>query len=241
MKRYGVITKSGRPFKKLRVMGPYKYKKQTLTAKVSRLLSNIESKVNDYNSGAAAVTYLAAGTITALNGIAEGSDNFTRDGKQVTCTSVLLRSHVTSYTSTGGSASGLFRCMLVVDMQPNGALAAVTDILVTASATSPINLANRERFQVLYDQIADFSGQVTGPASAGAGGTGSSNPKNSTYFSAYKKMQLKTIYNGTGASGTIAQINTGALLLLQIGTLNAPSAGWAASDNTYVRIRFNDY
>lgn len=239
MKRPGFKPASQyvRPTKRVKTMAPYR-KKQTLTAKVTRLLSNIESKVLD-NNLIGGVAYTAAGTVTLLNGIAEGSDNFTRDGKQVTMTSVLLRSHPVSFQSTGGQASGMFRCMLVLDMQPNGALAAVTDILVVANPLSPQALPNRERFLVLYDEITDFSGTTTGAVATGLGGVGSSNSKNSAYFNTYKKLDFKTIFNGTGASGTIAQINTGALLMLQIA--NATGAGWAAADDTFVRVRFNDY
>jgi len=192
-------------------------KKKTLMQKVASMVNNIESKFLDLAPipGTAIGNHLypTAGFINVVNAVAEGDDNTQRSGRQVTNTSVLLRIPL---VTTG---VGLARTMLVWDYQANGALPAVTDILQTANTVSPMNLNNRERFSIIFDEIWPM------------GLTTSDNYNH--LVTCYKKFEVKSIYSGT--TGVIASMTTGALLLLTIADVQTDAT------NGYVRVRFNDY
>jgi hypothetical protein len=118
--------------------------------------------------------------------------------------------------------------MLIYDDQPNGALPAITDILNTADPASQLNLNNRDRFRVLKDKCFAFDPYLQS-ASASA-----------QIFSVriYRKLNIDCTFNGVNG-GTIADIQTGALLLAYVGS-NA--AGVSTDANAYLssRVRFLD-
>lgn len=174
-----------------------------------------------------ATSTAAGGTTTLMNGVSQGDDYNNRQGRKVNWTSLYFRGHVAPNSGTNAPEGDVLRVMLVWDNQPNGALAAVTDVLSTANVTSPRNLNNRERFVVLSDQTYVVGANAY---TAGALTTGSPSP---TYFSIYKKLQSSTIFGGTGSA--ITDINTGSLFLLRVGkTANASLLSHT------LRLRFAD-
>lgn len=166
------------------------------------------------------------GSVTLVNGIAIGDDFNNRDGRQITLKSVLIQGFVGPTDASTGV--NLARVMLVWDSQPNASLAAIADIFNAATATSPLNLTNRDRFRVVMDKWFAHGPFDTTATMAVADRTVSLCKK-------YKKLNNTVTFGNTGA--TIASIQTGALLLVTIGT-NAVNAG--ASLTCSVRVRFTE-
>lgn len=182
--------------------------------------SDAELKVID--TAVATYVFDTTGTVTLLNGAAVGSDFTDRIGRKSMFKSLLLQGLV---APVSGAVSSLNRIMLVYDTQPNGALAVVTDVLNTANAASMLNLNNRDRFEILWDEYFE-----TGFYTAGAVADRTSRPVRQ-----YQEFDLPTVYGGAGA--TVASVQTGALLLLTVGTqLAAAGATFVGA----VRVRFVD-
>lgn len=129
----------------------------------------------------------------------------------------------------------LTRMIVLMDTQPNGTLAAVTDILENVNALSQLNLDNRDRFRVLIDKQWCFDPLV---ASYVEGKSVINASNQSACFKKFKKLNMETIFN-EGDTTTVSSINSGALLMLLIST-----GGTATPNRTAItlttRIRFQD-
>jgi len=101
------------------------------------------------------------GQISVVNAIQLGTDIGQRIGRKVMIKSVYVRGFVGVEQAIGTNDNvqtppQLCRMIILVDQQPNGAVPAATDILVSAHACSQLNLANRDRFKILADKTYDL-------------------------------------------------------------------------------------
>lgn len=165
--------------------------------------------------------------LTLLNGVAQGTDFTQRIGRKTLMKSLLVRWGVTN-NGVGGDGSGdIMRLMVIYDMQSNSAAPSAGDILQSASDVySPLNLNNRDRFKVLFDRnitLNSFVATVT-PTVQGAPG-----PK---FIKIYKKINLETIFSGTGS--TIGSISTGSIYLCAL------AGSTEYSSQFYSRVRYVD-
>lgn len=177
-------------------------------------LINTEFKSRDT---AVANTVSTSGTVISINSTAEGNGIENRSGEVARMKSVQWKLEITK--STSNSKWDFVRCMLVLDKQPNEALASVTDIIETADEVAFRSLSHRKRFVILHDKmfvLDDKSCQAI-------------------YDEYYRKIDLRTIYDA-GNAGTIADITSNALLLVIIGeeATNFSTVGGN------VRVRFVD-
>lgn len=188
------------------------------------LTSHQELKVVD----TANATYLCdtVGTVTLIGGVATGNDFTDRVGRKVLWKSVLINGYVQPQDATADAS--LSRVMLVYDSQANGALATIANILTAVNVNSPNNLNNRDRFKVIMDKRVTTGFYNTTATSSVA-------DKTIAEVRKFKKLNLETIFGGTTAG--IASIQSGALLLVTIGS-NA--AGLATNLFATVRCRFVD-
>lgn len=170
--------------------------------------------------------YTAAGVVTLLNGIATGDDYTTRDGRQATMRSVHVRTVVVN-SGVSGASGGIARTMLIWDNAPNGALAAVADILASVSASAFPKVDNQQRFTVLRDHIVELGAFFNTATQAFNASPGAQK------VDLYVPLADITQYSGTGA--TIASIQNGALLMLTIGDNQA----WQ-NHQFDARVRFSD-
>lgn len=156
----------------------------------------------------AEATYIAdtTGTVTLLNGVATGTDFTNRIGRKVCWKSILIQGYISPETVAQGPT--LCRVMLVYDSQPNGALPAITDVLLTSSATAPMQLNNRDRFKILWDKRIVL-GLVSNVA------TTSVADRTVAEVRKYKKINLDTIYDGT--TNAIADVQSGSIFMLTVG------------------------
>lgn len=169
----------------------------------------------------------AAGALTLVNGVAQGTDFTNRIGRKTVIKSLLFNASVV-YNAAGSLPIGdICRLMVVWDSQANSAAPAVTDILATADPYSGMNLNNRDRFQIIWDKRFAMN-----PATYAAGALTAGAP-NTKWITKYKRCHKECIFSNTGA--TIASIQTGSIYFLQISQNTAN-----CSTNMYIRIRFVD-
>jgi len=168
------------------------------------------------------------GSVTALNLLAVGDDNTSRDGRQVCIKSVQIRGSCVPQDSS--TQPTMARLLLVWDNAVNsGAIATVAQILSASTSNSFPLIDNANRFTILVDQQFVVGGFGTTATQTYAG-----SPM-IVPVSIYKKLNLVTQYSGTTAA--IGSIQNGGLLMVTIGD-QAAAAGTAFSLAT--RVRFTD-
>jgi len=161
-----------------------------------------------------------------LNGLALGTTGITRIGRQITIKSFLIRMAVNA-ASTG--SAGILRLLILWDSQANGAAPSAADVFETSTDSSilvsPLNLSNRERFQVVMDKVYNIGGA----------GAVDGVPPDTIHIEKFKKMNKIVTFNG-GNAGTVGDIATNSLYMITIST-----AFTAAPLTSYhTRIRFTD-
>lgn len=199
--------------------------------------TRVERKVNDI--GTATYQVNTTGNFTLLANPVLGSDFNNRIGRKIMLKSAYVKGMLTS--ELGGTVTvgvvNTQHCRMIIfcDLQPNGAVPIVTDLLVNATPASQLNLNNRDRFRVLADKefVLDPYAYSTTATQAYASMT-----NQAKFVKKYKKLNIETIYNSTNG-GTIADINSGALYMFWIGS--GPAG--AGSDSNFIgstRVRYVD-
>lgn len=203
--------------------------------------NSVEKKVNDNNVNNYNIN--TTGSVTLLANPALGTDFNQRIGRRITYKSIYIRGFVSTDASntptvaTNATPSSLARMILLYDAQPNGAAPAILDVLVTASACAQFNLNNRDRFIILADKTFALGHYVvTTTATQALASTAQQVYK----VKCYKKVPVRAqdaVFNAVNG-GTVADINTGALFMIWIGTVAAGATDSLAQVST--RVRFND-
>lgn len=163
----------------------------------------------------------STGEVTLLNGLARGDDVDARVGRKVVMKSVQLQLRPRVTVTTG--LAQICRIMLVYDKQTNAAALTIAQVLQNASISGLRNLENRDRFVVLMDQFIELSA--------------SGNQGDFKHFNKYLRCNLPVIFN-SGDAGTIADITTGSLYLITVGSEAAGDTD--ANVFGYSRVRFED-
>lgn len=181
-----------------------------------------------------------------LNAI-DGSDTvYGRGGQRVQYKSIELRGHLycapplalpTNYSWDTISFA------LVYDSQPNGALATWSNVFFStdsvADSTSPANFATKQRFLVLKRWIVPtnrFIAQAAGTIT-NIGAENINLPNEAYQF--YKKINLDLSTTWASTTGSIANIQTGAILLVGRSTNFATGASpWYLKYST--RLTYTD-
>lgn len=168
------------------------------------------------------------GSVTALNLLAVGDDNNTRDGRQVVIKSVQLHGMV--YPQDNTTLHTKARVMLVWDNAVNsGTIATIAQILTAANGTAFPLIDNANRFTILVDRMYAV-GMVDNTATTSF----AASPTVSD-CEIYKLINQVTQYSGTTAA--IGSIQNGGLLLVTIGSSPATQA---ANLLASVRVRYTD-
>ena len=179
-----------------------------------RLLSSLSSgrrgEIKYYTSGVFGNDMSTAENCVLLNGIAVGSGVGQRNGRQITLRSFEMKS--VFWQTTAGAAQQPSRTdiYLVYDRQPNGALAATTDILDSATSLAFPKMEAKPRFEVLLHRVVTLGSfdNTTLQKSYGV--------RDGCCVDCYKSLGGKIVqYKSDNA--LIADIATGALLLLCVG------------------------
>lgn len=195
-----------------------------------------EKKVYDLSSTTADVN--STGSFKLLCIPTTGSDFNNRVGRKIRIHSFYIRGYManqnalTAAASTDAAQQG--RMIIFVDLQPNGATPAVTDLLVSASPVSHLNLNNRDRFRILADETFVFDPYINVTTATQA----QSSTVNQIHdVKRYQRTNIETIFNATNG-GTIADITSGALFLLTIGSTVAGNNDGILQFTS--RVRYSD-
>lgn len=208
------------PYKRRRRFKTRKKKTAKATANkalklAKRIASNIEYKtMNTVVSSASQIS--DAWNPSLINGIARGDGNHDREGNQVTIKSIywncLLYADQDQQT----------RVMVIQDKAPGGTVPALSDILAYAAKplvfNSMRNLQYTTRFKVLYDKVFSWS----------------LNTHKYRYVKFYKKLNVKSKYEGAGA--TVAELRANAFYIVLMSEHAQPTNTMVS----HVRLRYID-
>lgn len=168
------------------------------------------------------------GAISHLDVIPTGTGVSTREGKCCQITSFQVRGECQSGTTTAVALGAVY---FVWDYQPNKALAAVLDVLDTASANSFIKRENASRFRILAQRHYSMTGLLGTPAT----GCEQFAVEEFIRVPASSSVVTCTINDTTGV---IADRVSGALLMVTVGDTAAGTA--APNYNVGIRVNFRD-
>jgi len=156
-----------------------------------------------------------------LNGIARGDEINERVGREVTLRSIQF--NFTPHVTVGTGVDQQQRVLLVYDRQTNATALTAAQVLLTVDTVAPRNLENRKRFKILFDRTYALNA--------------SGEPGAQVTRRFYRKLRHPVSFNA-GDAGTVADIVTGSLYIIVIGT-NVPGVG-AGAVFYAARIRYTD-
>jgi len=177
--------------------------------------SGVETKYIDYTvSTTFPATTVTTWGISCINGVTLGQTLDTRIGNKIQMKSCQLRLMTPNYFND------ITRVRVVYDKASNSTLPNITDILENDVNTSMVDKSTAGRFITLCDEY------INNTDSAGGG---------YMEWNKYIKLDLPTIYTGTGAAYNA--INAGSLYLM----INTGGAVYTAQAiASYTRVRFTD-
>lgn len=202
------------------------------TRRIPRPISAPETKFNDSTFSQAFATTGANLSFTgAVNGVSlclipQGTTDNTRIGNKILLKNIRIKGSlsVVSNNQTGDRV----RVILYKDMQTNGAAAAVTDLLETATVDSFLRMDNVERFKVIKDKYVDLN-PPNGTALATSGCL--------AYVKSFKmnhKANCRIDYSA--AAGAITELRTANYAVLMIANVGAGVSNFAGA----ARVTFTD-
>ncbi len=173
---------------------------------------------------------VAAGAtiIGSINLIAQGVGESQRIGRKCVVRQVHGRWNLRLPNQTNVGAAESIRILIVLDKQANGANAATTDIVETASYLSFNNLANKGRFRTLMDRT-----YILKPTSGAGDGTTNDSGEDMIQDSLYKPVNIPIEFSGT--SGVIGEITSNNILVVTF----AKAGAGVVMDGRF-RVRFSD-
>jgi len=162
-----------------------------------------------------------------------------RIGRRISMTSLHVKGVITQ-TTTVTTINDYARFAVIYDRQTNGVVPTADDIFqdlnVTTSTTpgSGIKIGNAQRFVVLADI------RMSLPAVAATGIDGSTDPAMTTFnINRFIKLpSLATVYKGDSTPSVIADISTGGLYVVGMGSIASGSEGWKFVGTW--RLRYTD-
>ena len=160
-----------------------------------------------HNSGIGSVNTSSTGTMTLLNGIAQGDTDTERTGKSILMRNVHIR---LVFTQNSAATATTYRVMVVKDLQQiSDTTPAITDVLESANPLSPLKQSNAGRFKVLKSWLF----------------TTDDDKAQTKIIQYYNDFRFHTRYNGT----TATDIQKNGLYLLTIcdQATNQPSMAYS--------------
>lgn len=168
------------------------------------------------------------GTVTLLNGVAQGDDNNQRQGRQVNFTSVSIKGML--QTESQATSPCFCRLIVVWDGATNGAAPLITDLLVASTSLSHNNLNNRARFKILLDEQYALGGLITTATQTYA--------ESPTIYTINRYVKLpKCLQTNLGTSAAVTSIQSGAIWMFTIGNVASATGG---TFTVATRCRFLD-
>lgn len=165
--------------------------------------------------------------VTLLNPIPVGASVNQRIGKKVALKSLQMRGVIVGLQPLHFFSENTV--IIVYDRKPAGALPSVTDILANDNSNSMNNDVNAPRFKIIRRWDHVLLGNIVNSITS----------TTAVNLDAFVDLKgLPVIYKATG-TGTIGDIETGALYLVTLGTGTAVPAAYATLQAAF-RIRYSD-
>lgn len=190
-----------------------------------------EVRPSTVDSVTPATAVSASGTMLQ---IAQGDQAYMRNGRKIMVTRISGRLILELPSqATAALSSDIYRILMILDKQANGAAPATADVLgftgQTISTASYNNLENSSRFRVLFD--------VLRPINSTAGGTPTTTPvwglvNHVITFS--KRCKIPVEYSASASTGALNTIRSNNLLFVCISKNGAVTLGGN------VRVRYSD-
>ncbi len=173
------------------------------------------------------------GTVhTGINLIAQGVTESTRVGRAAFIKSIFMRmTFQLSESTSQASGSDWVRTIVLLDKQANGALPTVADVITAPSipAFGFNNLANKQRFHILYDKWCHVRIWA-----AGGNGTAIETMRSREIKSWYKKFKKPVAIEFSSTTGAITEVRSNNFVVISISLQNIIK--WDAD----FRLRFTD-
>lgn len=183
-----------------------------------------EAKFFDIASGTLPLN--TTGTISHLDIVPTGTTVSSRDGRKFKDTALQIRGYAQADTTTTVCTGAMY---LVWDHNPNKSLAAITDVLDTASSVSFAKRENSQRFKIIKKWRWAFNGNSA---------TGGQQTADSIFdIDDYVRLPDYCIAETTSAdtTGAIGNRVNGALLLITVGS----AAAGTSDANAVITTRVN--
>lgn len=181
-----------------------------------RYNANVGSELKFHDLDVTDAVIAAGGVVTpSINLIAEGTTESSRLGRKCTIKNIGWKYRLTlPSTATETAMVDTVRIIIYLDKQANGAAAATTDVLETASFQSFNNLSNSSRFVTLMDRVHTLNSTSQDAASAEVN-------ENYTF---YKKCNIPLEFSNTsGVIGEVRSNNIGILMVCSGGFIGIAS------------------
>lgn len=172
---------------------------------------NVEKKYNDVTVSS---NPSSSGALSTLAGVGQGDTASDREGISVKWTSIHMQCSLIMHNS---ATHTIVRMMILIDKQPNGSLASITDVLESADINSFNNKNNAYRFKTLMNRKYTLNSEY---------------PEKSAKFN--RKLSLHTRYTGSASSVSAINSNNIIFLIVSDEATNTPSV------NLEFRLRFVD-
>jgi hypothetical protein len=182
-----------------------------------RIQSEVKSLTTSVSQGCD-----TTGAVTLLDGMVQGTSAITRVGRQIVVRSVelSLAMHVTPTTGL----DQIDRFLLIYDRQSNGVAPTIQDVLESNSVFALPNKNNALRFVILMDVVKAVNASTESDSDVVTGRV--------------VRRCNKLVQFNSGNAGTVADIATGGMFLITMGTLDAGVT--AGSLIGRVRVNFTD-
>lgn len=199
-------------------------------------VAEAKENLDDFNT-----TFNAAQTaVVLLNGVAEGTDYNQRIGRSMThkYVEVSIGMHSIGATTNTAYPGDYGFWAIVLDRQPNGALAVFGDIFDGANGLAHrVTSKNQDRFLIIAREEWAVGGNFTPVAATiGASGAVPYHMRRFVDLSKLKNKDRSTKFQNT--SNGIADIDEGALLFVAASTLSTAASNVLLNCNT--KYRFTD-
>lgn len=152
--------------------------------------------------------FISASTIKAICTVGQGTAANQRVGRKIRVKSVAVQAWLEAVESSANTPENkLLTVDLILDKQPNGALASVTNVFVGQDIMDFPLIEYSQRFKILKRKY------IRGPQPSFVWDTAAGATSNAGYnlpFVMYKKVNIPVEFGGTGA--TIADVVTNAFL-----------------------------
>lgn len=183
-------------------------------------------------------------TTNLINGITEGVDANNRVGRRINLKSIQLRMAWGNIAPTAATDPYIVRYALIYDRQPNAAAPAWADVFsdidvagaITSGPLAHTNPTNFDRFVVVRDGLKVFKSPPAGTLGIAEQENGNRQDSAERWF--VKLQDLESHYISGAGAGTIADIRTGSLYFMTLGSNTAANA--AVTITWTARLRFFD-